>query len=155
MKPALRLGAAFYVPIDVVTSTLIVYGGKGMGKTNFGAVCSPKSFLKTIFAGVCSICNRIANGEYTWSTAGRDAMSENVERLPTGRDLLQYWLDKLPTGEAALLQVLVTMSQTAEELAESTKYALSSLRTYLGKLSRRELVIQGPERRYGLPKELR
>lgn len=26
------------LPIDVVTSTLVVYGGKGMGKTNFGSV---------------------------------------------------------------------------------------------------------------------
>jgi uncharacterized protein len=28
----------FHLPTDVVTSTLVVYGGKGMGKTNFGNV---------------------------------------------------------------------------------------------------------------------
>jgi hypothetical protein len=31
-------GKPFHLPPDVVTSTLIVYGGKGMGKTNFGSV---------------------------------------------------------------------------------------------------------------------
>lgn len=31
-------GKPFTLPPDVVTSTLIVYGGKGMGKTNFGSV---------------------------------------------------------------------------------------------------------------------
>lgn len=31
-------GAAFVLPPDLVTSTVIVYGGKGMGKTNLGSV---------------------------------------------------------------------------------------------------------------------
>ena len=31
-------GKRFALPADVVTSTLVVYGGKGMGKTNFGSV---------------------------------------------------------------------------------------------------------------------
>jgi uncharacterized protein len=30
--------SSFALPVDVVTSTLVVYGGKGMGKTNFGSV---------------------------------------------------------------------------------------------------------------------
>lgn len=34
----LHVSAALALPQDVVTSTLIVYGGKGMGKTNFGSV---------------------------------------------------------------------------------------------------------------------
>jgi len=33
-----KQGKAFVLPTDVVTSTLVVYGGKGMGKTNFGSV---------------------------------------------------------------------------------------------------------------------
>lgn len=31
-------GKEFHLPADVVTSTLVVYGGKGMGKTNLGGV---------------------------------------------------------------------------------------------------------------------
>ena len=34
----LRISDQLLLPKDTVTSTLIVYGGKGMGKTNFGAV---------------------------------------------------------------------------------------------------------------------
>ena len=34
----LRISDGLSLPIATVTSTLIVYGGKGMGKTNFGAV---------------------------------------------------------------------------------------------------------------------
>ncbi len=34
----LHIGEGLALPKDVVTSTLIVYGGKGMGKTNFGSV---------------------------------------------------------------------------------------------------------------------
>lgn len=34
----LNIGTGLSLPKDTVTSTLIVYGGKGMGKTNFGAV---------------------------------------------------------------------------------------------------------------------
>jgi len=34
----LRVSTALSLPEDTVTSTLIVYGGKGMGKTNFGSV---------------------------------------------------------------------------------------------------------------------
>ncbi len=34
----LHISEELLLPKDVVTSTLIVYGGKGMGKTNFGSV---------------------------------------------------------------------------------------------------------------------
>ena len=34
----LRLSPDLTIPEDVVTSTVVVYGGKGMGKTNFGSV---------------------------------------------------------------------------------------------------------------------
>ena len=34
----LRISDDLLLPKDVVTSTLVVYGGKGMGKTNFGSV---------------------------------------------------------------------------------------------------------------------
>lgn len=34
----LRIAPGLVLPDDVVTSTLVVYGGKGMGKTNFGSV---------------------------------------------------------------------------------------------------------------------
>lgn len=34
----LRVSPDLTLPLDTVTSTLVVYGGKGMGKTNFGAV---------------------------------------------------------------------------------------------------------------------
>ena len=34
----LHLGPGFALPADAVTQTLVVYGGKGMGKTNFGSV---------------------------------------------------------------------------------------------------------------------
>jgi hypothetical protein len=34
----LHLSPDLALPVDAVTQTLVVYGGKGMGKTNFGAV---------------------------------------------------------------------------------------------------------------------
>lgn len=34
----LNISPDLYLPLDAVTSTLVVYGGKGMGKTNLGAV---------------------------------------------------------------------------------------------------------------------
>src|SRR6266568_3272240 len=40
MKKVLRIAEEKEVsfPLDVVTQTIVVYGGKGMGKTNFGTV---------------------------------------------------------------------------------------------------------------------
>ena len=38
MNRKLHISTDLALPIDTVTSTLIVYGGKGMGKTNFGSV---------------------------------------------------------------------------------------------------------------------
>ncbi len=35
---ALRVASSLSLPLDAVTSTLVVYGGKGMGKTNFASV---------------------------------------------------------------------------------------------------------------------
>jgi hypothetical protein len=34
----LHVSATLTLPVDAVTSTLVVYGGKGMGKTNFASV---------------------------------------------------------------------------------------------------------------------
>jgi hypothetical protein len=38
LSKKLKVGENFSLPIETVTSTVVVYGGKGMGKTNFGAV---------------------------------------------------------------------------------------------------------------------
>src|SRR4051812_14105023 len=38
MKLKLNISAELALPLDVVTSTVVVYGGKGMGKTNLGSV---------------------------------------------------------------------------------------------------------------------
>lgn len=38
MKAKLQIGEGLALPADTVTSTLVFYGGKGMGKTNLGAV---------------------------------------------------------------------------------------------------------------------
>jgi NAD(P)-dependent dehydrogenase (short-subunit alcohol dehydrogenase family) len=38
MQRSLHISTTLSLPQDTVTSTLIVYGGKGMGKTNFGSV---------------------------------------------------------------------------------------------------------------------
>lgn len=38
MKKKLRISLGLSLPADAVTSTLVVYGGKGMGKTNFASV---------------------------------------------------------------------------------------------------------------------
>lgn len=37
-NPGLRISPDLVLPLNAVTSTLVVYGAKGMGKTNFGAV---------------------------------------------------------------------------------------------------------------------
>ena len=34
----INISKSLALPLDAVTSTLVVYGGKGMGKTNFGSV---------------------------------------------------------------------------------------------------------------------
>ena len=38
MSKALCISQNLSLPLDTVTSTIVVYGGKGMGKTNFGSV---------------------------------------------------------------------------------------------------------------------
>ena len=38
MKGELRISDELLLPRDTVTSTVVVYGGKGMGKTNLGSV---------------------------------------------------------------------------------------------------------------------
>jgi uncharacterized protein len=38
MSKTLHISDNLNLPLDAVTSTLVVYGGKGMGKTNFGSV---------------------------------------------------------------------------------------------------------------------
>jgi hypothetical protein len=40
----LRISADLELPLDAVTQTLIVYGGKGMGKTNFGSVFAEEMY---------------------------------------------------------------------------------------------------------------
>src|SRR3990167_2477394 len=38
MRRHLRVAEKLHFPPDAVTSTLVIYGGKGMGKTNLGSV---------------------------------------------------------------------------------------------------------------------
>src|SRR5579871_815677 len=37
-RKMLEIASDLRLPLDTVTNTIVVYGGKGMGKTNFGAV---------------------------------------------------------------------------------------------------------------------
>ncbi|MGE0456432.1 MAG: DUF87 domain-containing protein [Vicinamibacterales bacterium] len=75
--------------------------------------------------------------------AGVDALGDDFERLPTGDALRAHWLGKLGGGEKAILEVVCGAWPGAIEKAqigEVTRYARESLRTYLGRLSARQLI---------------
>jgi hypothetical protein len=51
MRRNLQIGESFTLPPDVIDKTVIVYGGKGMGKTNFAAVlCEELSHARLRFS---------------------------------------------------------------------------------------------------------
>jgi hypothetical protein len=47
MSKTLKISDELSLPLDAVTQTLVVYGGKGMGKTNFGGVLCEELYAPT------------------------------------------------------------------------------------------------------------
>lgn len=71
-------------------------------------------------------------------------LGADFEPLPTGQDLRDYWLANLPEGERKILAVLLTAypaSLTRNEITDDTDYSPASVKTYLQRLSAKELII--------------
>lgn len=61
----LRLSPDLELPTDAVTSTLVVYGGKGMGKTNLGSVGETRR-LEGFYAVRCEMVTIPAGHMYAF-----------------------------------------------------------------------------------------
>lgn len=80
--------------------------------------------------------------------AGRAAIGDNWEPLPTGKALAEYWIRKLPKCESQLLAHLVSIYPNGlgtQELAEATNYSPNSggYGGALTKLRSMELISRG------------
>lgn len=84
------------------------------------------------------------NGAMVIATdAGRDALGNDYEPLPTGLDLREHWMRKLPEGEAKVLAILIEANGEdveREAIDEATGYKRSSRDAYLSRLAMRRLV---------------
>lgn len=87
-------------------------------------------------------------GDTIWATdAGRAALGDSFEPLPTGDALREYWFGKLQGGEANIFSVLVNAwpkSVDRETISETTGYKRSSRDTFLQRLSQRKLITTKP-----------
>jgi hypothetical protein len=81
------------------------------------------------------------------TAAGMDALGQDYEALPTGQALYQWWNARLPEGEQKILRHLVEAAAGADvdknELSAAVGYKSTSLNEYIGRLSRRRLVVKG------------
>jgi DNA-binding MarR family transcriptional regulator len=74
------------------------------------------------------------------------------QRLPIGSRLLESWLGRLPPGEEKILRCISTNGQIAVAglIGETTGLQATSVRTYLGELSRRKLIVRPTKGRVAL-----
>lgn len=83
------------------------------------------------------------NGRICATAAGIHALGAEFEPLPTGQALRDYWFQHLPEGERRVLDVVVRAYPDpieASAIDEAVGYKETSRRTYLQRLSARELV---------------
>lgn len=81
---------------------------------------------------------------YSATTLGVQQLGDRHEALPTGPALRDHWLTKLPEGERRIFSAVVEAFPThlrREEIEEKTAYKATSVRTYVQKLSARQLVV--------------
>lgn len=82
-------------------------------------------------------------GQVVITDAGRQALGNDYEPLPTGKALQDYWLDRLPEGERAILAILLNHAGqgcSRDHLTDSTGYKRSTRDTYIRRLTARQLV---------------
>lgn len=75
--------------------------------------------------------------------AGRSALPENFEPLPTGVALQQYWLNRLPEGERKIMDIMLnynTAPVNREELSERTGYKRATRDAYLQRMRSKKIV---------------
>lgn len=96
----LRISDQLLLPKDTVTSTLIVYGGKGMGKTNFGAVLVEE--LSKLNLRWCALDPL---GVWWGLRYSQDGKSAGVECLILGGSHADFPIE--PTGGAVVADMVI------------------------------------------------
>jgi hypothetical protein len=96
----LRISEDLLLPKDTVTSTLIVYGGKGMGKTNFGAVLVEE--LSKLNLRWCALDPL---GVWWGLRYSQDGKSAGIECLILGGSHADFPIE--PTGGAVVADMVV------------------------------------------------
>lgn len=109
--------------------------------TNYKAT-SRRTYLTKLAHG--GYVENVGSGVYRATDKGRAALP-NAQPLPTGEALREYWAANLPEGERVILDCLLKAypnEVAREQIDEETGYKATSRRTYLTKLSARDLVTQ-------------
>jgi uncharacterized protein len=96
----LRISDDLLIPKDVVTSTLIVYGGKGMGKTNLGAVLVEELSKQNL-----RWCALDPLGVWWGLRYSQDGKSAGVECVILGGSHADFPIE--PTGGAVVADMVV------------------------------------------------
>jgi Fic family protein len=82
-------------------------------------------------------------GQVTITEAGRAALPDNFEPLPTGERLRQYWLDRLPEGERRIMEVMLPFGSEQvdrESLSVATGYKRATRDAYLQRMRSKKIV---------------
>lgn len=85
-------------------------------------------------------------GRFRATALGCDELGPEMDRTrkPMAAELLDLWLtEKLPEGEAIILGAIAGAgSMPAPSIIDATGYKATSVRTYLGELARRRLIVR-------------
>lgn len=83
-----------------------------------------------------------ANQKLYPTDAGREALGDSYEPVPTGHALIEFWRDKLPEGELRIFNLLLIGGpvMARDTIRESTGKKKSSTDAYLARLKARGLV---------------
>lgn len=93
------------------------------------------------------LAERKSDGRIYPTDAGMNTLGKDYEALPTGAALYEWHKQRLPEGELKILRHLVEEAAGAdvdkEQLSERVGFKKTSLNEYLGRLSRRRLIVKG------------
>lgn len=130
----------------VVLTAIAQRDGQGITREHIAVLTGYKSTSRKVYLRALEAKGLIQKeGSRIFVTdAGREAMPDGWEPLPTGADLRAHVLQTLPAGEKRILEVVLEFYDaevTREELRERTGYKSTSVKVYVRQLAARELVV--------------
>lgn len=150
-KEHMRPRAATFTAVNLPTGEAAILTALAMypGGCDHGKIAVLTGYKETSRR---TYLTKLASRGYCTNSGGRSyatpdgiaALGDRFEPLPTGDALREYWLRRLPEGERKILSVLLDFhpdSVDASAIDKATGYRETSRRTYLTKLSARDLAV--------------